>query len=323
MSSTGAIADAPNAQLILYPQYPEVRFSGFLKGCTAAPSELMAGRLAGRILFLGVTKDNRVIGMVFAKGSETEIEFRALAISPEAGVFAQLDLPTIPSGMDSRELLLGELNRIHALGWIDSKQLDSHGILKPCNAPQCGGFTLEAEFKIPKNSKAEPDYHGWEIKQHAVSNFDRVNAGTITLMTPEPTGGFYTEEGVESFVRKFGYADKLGREDRLNFGGVHKVGKCHPTTNLTMTLLGYDSSKKKITDADGSVALISESGEIAASWAFSGLLAHWSHKHAQAVYVPSQSRLEPARQYCYGHKVRLAQQTDGLRLLTALASGSA
>jgi hypothetical protein len=323
MSPTGAISEAPNAQLILYPQYPEVRFSGFLKGCSAAPSELMASRHTGRILFLGVTKDNRVIGVVVEKGSEVEIEFRAVGVSPQAGVFTQLHLPTIPSGTDSRDLLLGELNRIHGLGWIDSKQLDSHGILKPCNAPQCGGFTLEAEFGIPKNSKAEPDYLGWEIKQHAVSNFDRVNAGTITLMTPEPTGGFYTEEGVEAFVRKFGYADKLGREDRLNFGGVHKVGECHPTTQLTMTLLGYDPLKKRITDAEGSVALISNSGEIAAEWAFSGLLAHWSHKHTQAVYVPSQSRTEPTRQYSYGHKVRLAQQTDGLRLLTALASGSA
>jgi hypothetical protein len=36
------------------------------------------------------------------------------------------------------------LQRINQLGWIDSKQLDSDGALKPCLAPQCGGFTLEA-----------------------------------------------------------------------------------------------------------------------------------------------------------------------------------
>ncbi len=35
----GQFAEAPSAQLILYPQYPEVRFSGFLKGCESAPSE--------------------------------------------------------------------------------------------------------------------------------------------------------------------------------------------------------------------------------------------------------------------------------------------
>ena len=46
-------------------------------------------------------------------------------------------------------------------------------------------------------------------------------------MTPEPTGGHYKIHGVESFIRKFGYPDKMGREDRLNFGGVHKVGEKH------------------------------------------------------------------------------------------------
>lgn len=48
MLPNGQVTDAPNAQLILYPQYPEVRFSGFLKGCVDAPSDLMAGRMVGR-----------------------------------------------------------------------------------------------------------------------------------------------------------------------------------------------------------------------------------------------------------------------------------
>jgi len=39
-------------------------------------------------------------------------------------------------------------------------------------------------------------------------------------------------------------------------------------------------------------------------------------------YVPSQRRLEPQRQYAYGHKVRLAQKTDSLRLLRAFAAGT-
>ena len=40
---------APDAQLILYPDYPEVRMSGFLKGCKAAPSNLMTVRDPGRV----------------------------------------------------------------------------------------------------------------------------------------------------------------------------------------------------------------------------------------------------------------------------------
>ena len=128
--------------------------------------------------------------------------------------------------------------------------------LKPCNASQCGGFTLEAELGIPKNSDSEPDFLGWEVKQYAVGDFDRIESSKpITLMTPEPNGGFYKDASTEAFVRKFGYADKKGRADRLNFGGRHFIGRRCPPTGLTMRLTGYDMASGKITDA--------ESGEIA------------------------------------------------------------
>src|SRR6056297_3486184 len=35
---------APDAQLILYPKYPEVRMSGFLRGAAHAPNDLMTSR---------------------------------------------------------------------------------------------------------------------------------------------------------------------------------------------------------------------------------------------------------------------------------------
>src|SRR3989339_1402565 len=89
LTHSGAVSEAPSAQFILYPQYPEVRFSGFLKGCTAAPSDLMAARFLGRILFLGVTRSRRVIGYVVGIGSELAKEFRSLHLSPQAGVFVE------------------------------------------------------------------------------------------------------------------------------------------------------------------------------------------------------------------------------------------
>ena len=181
---------------------------------------------------------------------------------------------------------------------------------------------MEAELGIPKNSAAEPDFLGWEVKQHAVTNFNRAEVGNITLMTPEPTSGFYGERGLEAFVRRFGYPDKRGRPDRLNFGGLHRVGERHPSTHLTLTLAGYDVGTGRIIDANGAVALVSEAGEVVAAWDFSRLLTHWTHKHAKAVYVPSQCRKEPRRQYSYGNKVRLAQGTDFLRLLKAMAKGA-
>ena len=317
------VAPAPGAQLILYPQYPEVRFSGFLKGCLTPPSDLMAGRINGRVLFLGVTADRQVVGFSVGADSEVAREFRVTRSATTLGVFIEVDLPSIPTSGDSRARLLAELARVHRLGWIDSKQLDSSGQLKSCNAPQCGGFTLEAELGIPKNSAAEPDFLGWEVKQYAVDDFDRIeSAKPITLMTPEPTGGYYKDHDVEAFVRKFGYADKKGRVDRMNFGGRHYTGRRCPSTSLTMHLVGFDALTGTITDANGEIALVSDGGEVAAAWSFKKILEHWSHKHARAVYVPSRRQTEPRWQYAYGHKVRLAQQTDSLRLLRAFAAGA-
>lgn len=156
---------------------------------------------------------------------------------------------------------------------------------------------MEAELGIPKNSSAEPDFLGWEVKQFAVEDFDRIESSkAITMMTPEPDGGFYRDAEVEAFIRKFGYADKNDKPDRMNFGGRHVVGVRCPPTGLTMQLAGSDIATGKITDANGAIALLSDAGEVAASWSFKKILEHWSHKHSKAVYVPSKRRTEPTWQ---------------------------
>ncbi len=318
----GEVDIAPGAQMILYPQYPEVRFSAFLKGASNPPSKLMTSRQAGRVLFLGVATSGTVVG--YAVGPESIIakEFEAETGGADSKLFRKLALRRGDDDASVRSKVVSALRNICEKGWIDSKQLDKDGVLKPCAAPQCGGFTLEAELGVPKNSDAEPDFLGWEIKQHAVSSFDKPASGaSITLMTPEPTGGYYKKHGVEAFVREYGYLDKKGRPDRMNFGGIHKIGSRHALTGLTLELDGYDASSKKITDAGGALALVDDKGRIAAAWGFAGLLSHWSRKHAKAVYVPSMRRTEPARQYAYGSKVRMAEGTDSFRLLKAIALG--
>ncbi|MCM3904788.1 MAG: MvaI/BcnI restriction endonuclease family protein, partial [Pyrinomonadaceae bacterium] len=317
----GAVTPAPNAQLILYPQYPEVRLSGFLRGCSSAPSALMSGGMTNRVIFLGVISRGEIVGFVAAPRSQVAAEFRAKFLRPTIGVFFELPLPHTLGAAAARRKLMRELRRISQLGWIDSKQLASTGALLPCNALQCGGLTLEAELGIPKNSRAEPDFHGWEVKQHNVANFDRVGSAAITLMTPEPTGGYYQDQGPAAFVRKFGYADKSGVVDRLNFGGVHRIGHRHSSTHLILTLMGYDEVRGVITDSKGAIELLNDRGVIAASWKFDGLLEHWTRKHAKAAFVPSQGRTDPRRQYRYGHQVRMAIGTDFLRFLKGMANG--
>lgn len=322
LQPNGQVADALGAQLILYPQYPEVRFSGFLRGCEHSPSALMATRLAGRVLFLGITPQRRIVGFVAGSTSQVAVDLSNQKTTTAVGVFLHLVLPGAATELQARIKLLSELRRINRLGWIDSKQLNQDGSLRPCLAPQCGGFTLEAELGIPKNSASEPDFLGWEVKQHVVTSFDRPASGAaITLMTPEPTGGFYRQHGPEAFVRMFGYADKRGRLDRMNFGGVHRADTRHAVTGLTLRLYGYDATTGTITNANGAIALVTDSGDVAASWTLAGLLAHWSRKHAKAAYVPSKCRTDPHRQYAYGGKVRLAEGADSLRFLKTFATG--
>lgn len=315
LTNDGEICPAPNAQLIFYPQYPEVRFSGFLKGCKNAPSGYMRERLAGRKLFLGVTASGTCYGHVVAPDTSLANEVDALKHLPMVGVFKSLTRLLLKT--DSREQLKQALRTISSKEWIKSKRLDAKGGVVSCNAPNCGGYTLEAELGIIPNGVAEPDYLGWEVKQHKVSNFRNIEVGVITLMTPEPTRGFYVDEGVIPFVKKFGYPDRNGRPDRMNFGGVHKAGQAHPLTGLTLQLVGFDSETRKITDSGGGVALVSSHGEVASMWGYAGLMEHWNKKHAQAVYVPSLAHKKPCLEYSYGPEVRMGIGTNFLMLLEA------
>ncbi len=317
----GTSAPAPNAKLILYPQYPEVRFSGFLMGAKNAPAELLTTRMCGRLLFFGITFDRRVIGWCAGPESQLAHALKGMGNLEQQGVFRRVPLALIRK-KSSRELLLEELLRIHRKDWIVSKALNQGGEILPCRASNCVGYTLEAELGVARNGRAEPDFEGWEVKASQVKDYNRIPGSKVTtLMTPEPTGGFYKERGVEAFVRNFGYKDKMGRENRMNFGGVHRVGELHPTTHLTLTLNGYDFQGHSITDPEGSLSLVAKDGTEAASWSFAALLGIWKRKHALAVFVPGEVRTDPERQYRFGNDVRLAEGTSLTYLVKALAVG--
>lgn len=304
----GLLVEAPNSKFILYPKYPEVRFSGFLFRCPDPPRDLMANRMEGRLLFLGNNKRGRIIGYVSGPEHSLTAEFNTIEGLREEGVFSVLSVTE--GEVDNRLVLLQEMLRIHQLGWIDSKRLNKDGEIMACNAPNCGGYTLEAELGIIPNGISEPDFLGWEMKQYGVSNFNRVSSKAITLMTPEPTGGVYKEEGVNHFLRTYGYPDRNGRPDRLNFGGVHKANIKHKSTDLTLRLTGFDNKEGKIRNVGGAIELVDVEGVIAASWSFASLLKHWNKKHKQACYVPSMSLKEPQRRYQYSQSILLGTGTD-------------
>ncbi|MBK9728985.1 MAG: MvaI/BcnI restriction endonuclease family protein [Saprospiraceae bacterium] len=318
----GQTYPAPYSQLILYPKYPEVRFSGFLKGCKNAPSDLMANRIVNRLLFFGVDNDGKILGYVTSPGSALAKEFNSTPNLEIEGVFRVFNIQKGKLQRDSKDQLLGELKRIHNKGWIKSKRLGSDKGILPCESSNCGGYTLEAELGITPNGYSEPDFLGWEVKQFGVANFSSLKNAVITLMTPEPTSGFYVSQGVEAFIRKFGYIDKRGREDRMNFGGIYKAGKFHPATKLTLNVRGFNAETGIMTDPTGSIALITENEVEAATWSFSSLLKHWNKKHAKASYVPSRTQKEPARSYSYGGQIILGTGTDFTLFLKQMALGN-
>jgi hypothetical protein len=318
----GVFSAAPNAQLILYPKYPEVRLSGLLQGCRKAPDDVITVRDEGRVLLFGVHPDGFVLAFACHADHPVAKELAAIAEPEMLGVFVMLT-GYDEGRKDTRGALIEKLREIHLEGWIASQKLGSTGAAQPYAARNGGGYTLEARLGIRANGFAEPDYLGWEIKQFGVNDLARpVAKSQITLMTPEPVRGVYRSEGPEAFIRRFGYADRVGRTDRINFGGIYKTGSLpHHLTGLRLELTGFNSASGKIEDMTGAIRLITPDGEEAAAWPYTNLIDHWNRKHARAAYIPSVFRNDPIS-YAYGSIVMLYENTDFLRFLTAMDAGS-
>lgn len=320
LDDAGKAAPAAGAQLVLYPQYPEVRMSGFLRGCATAPNELMrpvpkASRRFnngpdGRLLFLAILPSREIVAYLAAAGSAITNEFDERdARNPFVGAGVFLNVP-LPDARDPRTLLLDRLRQIHAAGWHPSCRLHADGSRRPYSARNGGGYTLEALFDIIPNGRAEPDFHGWELK---ACGSDRV-----TLMTPEPDSGYYGSEGVEAFVRRYGH---VADGDTLYFTGQHRVDVACTSTGQKLTVRGFDVPNAKIVDVDGGIYLVGEGGEDSAGWSFPRLLEHWGRKHASAAYVPYEVRDSGGPEYHYTSPAMLGEGTSFEKFLKALASG--
>lgn len=330
VDASGELYPAPNSKLIYYPQYPEVRFSGFLKGSRVSAGEWMDptknGRREGRWLILGVRQDKKIFGYLATPNCNLSKELESLELDSASAVFKIVPLSKgAPREVSSRSRLISKFLEIHNAGWIPSQRLTADRGIIAYEARNAGGYTLEAQLEITPNGYAEPDYLGWEVKQFSVTRFPRIGARPTTLFTPEPDGGLYKDQGAISFVRQYGYEDKSGKPDRLNFGGKHIVDQVQATTGLKMKLLGFDAESGRITEAAGCIALIDQSETITASWSFAKLMDHWKRKHAKALYVPSmlQKREDGRTYYRYGNEIELGAGTDMELLLKRLQDGSA
>jgi len=324
MSPDGKIYKAPDAKLIYYPQYPEVRLSGFVARCGFDMNGWMdpkkKGRTEGRVLFFGVTRSKKILAYLATPGSRIAKEINDYPSIDITGVLKELKGKTKQTKSSSKELLLQEIKRIHLLNWINGKRLDKNGDIKKYKALNGGGYTLEAELGVIPNGYAGPDYLGWEIKQFGVKKCPLIDSKALTLMTPEPDGGYYAENGAEAFMRKYGYTSEKTK-DRMDFTGRHFASEVCAKSGLTIITNGYDHENHKITDAKGCLALVDKDGEMASLWSFSKLMEHWKKKHAKAAYIPSLSRREEdmSASYSYCSNIRLFEGTTFNRLLHAFS----
>ncbi len=315
----GFSEQAKGAQLILYPQYPEVRLSGFLRGCRQAPNELLRpiprdrrkfnNGPDGRILFFGITRNGATLAFLAEADSPIAREFRcklAEGTYSQESIFFNLPI----SGKDSKSLLLENLATIKNGGWQPSIRLSKTGEVLPYKARNAGGYTLEALLGIIPNGRSEPDFMGWEMKAYS--------SDRITLMTPEPRGGMYGESGAKEFVRQFGAPT---RDDTLYFTGTHRINDRNSKTGLTLTVRGFNPKKKLIEEVGGAVELLTEAGQCAAAWSFSDLMISWNKKHAKAAYVPYESEKVAAPAYRYFSPALLGEGTDFNRYLDAMCAG--
>lgn len=321
ITSDGTQENAPHSQLILYPDYPEVRLSGFLMGCKSAPSKNMQpipkenrrpkNSWDGRVLFFGATADRKVLAYLAVEGSVVSNEFDNLVKngkSSKQGVFYNIPLGDV---LSTKESLLNALTEIKNKGWTPSVRMNRDGVINPYIATNAGGYTLEALLGVRPNSVAGPDYLGWEIKAYSLK-------GKVTLMTPEPDGGYYGEHGVEAFLRKYGY---MRNDDTMYFTGVHKVNERKAKTGQILQLIGFDSVTNRITNIEGGITMLDSRGEPSAIWTYGDLITHWGKKHANAAYVPCKRRKEPSVDYSYSPPALLGVGTDFTKFLMAMSKG--
>jgi hypothetical protein len=311
------IVPAPKAKLIFYPQYPEVRFSGFLTGSKGAPADLVGVRTTKpRVLLLGSDSDGKSFGIVKVltpKLKKEILEDSLLWKEPKNGQDPKFFYKELTE--DNPIITITKaIRKIHKMGWISSCRLKK-GVMIPYTARNGGGYTLEAHLGISPNGRSEPDYMGWEVKQHAFKK------SVITLMTPDPDKGLAALKGIKEFILKYGYKDRSGKLNRMNFGGVYRNGsEAHHLTGLRLVIIGY--SNGIISDPEGSIALINKKNEKVAEWSFEKIMVHWTRKHNKAVFVPSEQKVENKEIfYRYLKNISLGQISKFITFLDLVDKG--
>lgn len=289
--------DAPDAKLCYYPQYPEVRFSGFLRGCREAPNELLSetkrGHEDNRCLFLGPVKNDN--------GQTNHVAALVVGADSPAAQYV-LDMGTFEAGklcpviyktqQQANEFSVLEQSLAKIIGKkITPWRLRDDGTIdKPYTAPNAPGLTLEAELGVGENAILGPDFDIWELKAIKQKSLERRYNHKVTLFTPQPDLGWIKEHAQVDFVMKYGHVqatDENGNPTSYYFtsGDIQRECENKPNAKLELALEGFTDANHF--DPDGMIALYEKGTKnLAAGWSYLKLLGHWQRKHNRAAYVP-------------------------------------
>lgn len=321
LDRAGNLHRAPHAKLIDYFQYPEVRLSGFLQGCSWAPAALRRNKqdaFGKRILLFGVSPEVGVVGLVLTELEDPVVTgWPTLPVFPAAPLLATISITVAPIIRSAKELLCDDLRVIVSTGWHDGRRLKPDGTIVPFTANQAGGYTLEALLGVRSNSEKSPDKHGHEVKAYSQS--------TISIMTPAPDGGEQGNLPFVRFMRQFGWLSKTKSDGTIVFNGKHVVGRINPSTKATLVVDGYDAATHTVTDAINCKVALRRGAVDLATWSLAHLASSWSKKHAAAVYVPFVTEKTASdtgvKRLRYGPYCWLTSGTDVMMLLKAISLG--
>lgn len=340
LKSDGTLSKAKRVKAIIYPQYPEVRLSGFTTFENTMPSSLSVSFTkrypdAQRLLVLGARAGGDCIGIIYSNLSDGLVEeVKTLPGNDRAKACKLIEFGE--PGIDHLLELLKPVVGVQLPGC----RLNKMGATLPFTGTQVCGYTLEHSLGISSNSDKDGDIFGIELKTHTSKK--------LTLFTPEPDFGYYAED-FTGFMNRFGYLDEEG-DRRLT--GLHrsdipcvKTGLVLRVTEFRVDSDGswilnesgerkrfpYDEHSPLSAKTDGlQVVLLDANGFVAAGWSFARLMNSWGAKHNEVVYIPAEKTVNNnVAQFDQGYKVgvtfsptvMLCQKTSAEKLYKAINDG--
>jgi len=323
LDKNGKKYPAPNARIINYFQYPEIRLSGFLSECSFVPDSLRKTRqhkYGKRFLCLGINENNEILGLVINQLEDPlGSKFPDLPASSLSSIIKTHSIGHV--GKNPRELLINELKGIHKNGWHKSITLTKE-VKKPIpfKGYQGGGYTLEALMGIVRNSKKAPDKYGYEIKSFGKKR--------VTLMTPTADLGYEGENRFRDFMRRYGKPGEDG-DGRIDYNGLHRSESINQTTGSVLRVNGYDEAADELDENTDNinVEIFNQNfEEIASGWSFNKLFGNWNKKHQLACYVPYKKRIYEGEahdyEYNYSNKILICEGTNIKRLIQNIFAGN-